>query len=213
MNKKFKWTGLMVAIVMIAASATPVFAQSDTEPTEVPAVVEESSSFLDNPIVLLLSTFFSNLFTVDEVEETPPPDEGDPGTGEPGTGEPTEVPEGEGGDEGGEISVEEPTPVPVLSAEEQIAAMHTEDDLGFGEITKLLQIVTEAQESCELYGTSCDVTVDSLLAEYNTGVGMGELFAKYGKPEITGVGQTKKVYDEDGNKVKTNNGKANGKNK
>jgi hypothetical protein len=208
MNKKFKWTGLMVAIVMIAASATPVFAQSETEPTEVPAVVEESSSFLDNPIVLLLSNFFTDLFTTDAVEETPPPDEGDPGTGEP-----TEVPEGEGGEEGGEIPVEEPTPVPVVSAEEQIAAMHTEDDLGFGEITKLLQIVTEAQESCELNGTNCDVTVDSLLAEYNTGVGMGELFAKYGKPEITGVGQTKKVYDEDGNKVKTNNGKANGKTK
>jgi hypothetical protein len=208
MNKKFKWAGLMVAIVMIAASATPVFAQSDTDPTEVPAVVEESSSFLDNPIVLLLSTFFTNLFTVDEVEETPPPDESDPGTGEP-----TEVPEGEDGGEGSEIPAEEPTPVPTVSAEEQIAAMHTEDDLGFGEITKLLQIVTEAQESCELYGTNCDVTVDSLLDEYNTGVGMGELFAKYGKPEITGVGQTKKVYDEDGNKVKTNNGKANGKNK
>ena len=208
MNKKFKWAGLMVAIVMIAASATPVFAQSNTDPTEVPAVVEESSSFLDNPIVLLLSTFFTNLFTVDEVEETPPPDESDPGTGEP-----TEVPEGEDGGEGSEIPAEEPTPVPTVSAEEQIAAMHTEDDLGFGEITKLLQIVTEAQESCELYGTNCDVTVDSLLDEYNTGVGMGELFAKYGKPEITGVGQTKKVYDEDGNKVKTNNGKANGKNK
>ena len=208
MNKKFKWAGLMVAIVMIAASATPVFAQSDTDPTEVPAVVEESSSFLDNPIVLLLSTFFTNLFTVDEVEETPPPDESDPGTGEP-----TEVPEGEDGGEGSEIPAEEPTPVPTVSAEEQIAAMHTKDDLGFGEITKLLQIVTEAQESCELYGTNCGVTVDSLLDEYNTGVGMGELFAKYGKPEITGVGQTKKVYDEDGNKVKTNNGKANGKNK
>ena len=208
MHNKFRWTGLMVAIVMIAASATPVFAQSDTDPTEVPAVVEESSSFLDNPIVLLLSTFFTNLFTVDEVEETPPPDESDPGTGEP-----TEVPEGEDGGEGSEIPAEEPTPVPTVSAEEQIAAMHTEDDLGFGEITKLLQIVTEAQESCELYGTNCDVTVDSLLDEYNTGVGMGELFAKYGKPEITGVGQTKKVYDEDGNKVKTNNGKANGKNK
>ena len=208
MNKKFKWAGLMVAIVMIAASATPVFAQSDTDPTEVPAVVEESSSFLDNPIVLLLSTFFTNLFTVDEVEETPPPDESDPGTGEP-----TEVPEGEDGGEGSEIPAEEATPVPTVSAEEQIAAMHTEDDLGFGEITKLLQIVTEAQESCELYGTNCDITVDSLLDEYNTGVGMGELFAKYGKPEITGVGQTKKVYDEDGNKVKTNNGKANGKNK
>ena len=197
MNKKFKWAGLMVAIVMIAASATPVFAQSDTDPTEVPAVVEESSSFLDNPIVLLLSTFFTNLFTVDEVEETPPPDESDPGTGEP-----TEVPEGEDGGEGSEIPAEEPTPVPTVSAEEQIAAMHTEDDLGFGEITKLLQIVTEAQESCELYGTNCDVTVDSLLDEYNTGVGMGELFAKYGKPKSPALAKPKRFTTKTATKLK-----------
>jgi hypothetical protein len=35
------------------------------------------------------------------------------------------------------------------------------------------------------------VTVDSLVAEYKAGTGMGELFAEYGKPEITGVGQVR----------------------
>lgn len=208
MHKNFKWTGLMVAIVMIAASATPVFAQSETDPQEVPVVVEESSSFLDNPIVLLLSNFFSDLFTANAVEEIAIVDAGDPGISEP-----TGTPEGEvSGEEGDVIPTEEPTPVPTISAEEQIAALHTDEDLGFGEITKLLQIVTEAQESCELYGTNCDVTVDSLLSEYDSGMGMGELFAIYGKPAITGVGQAKKLYDEDGSKVKINNSKANNSN-
>ena len=140
------------------------------------------------------------------VEETPTPE-----PIVPSEGEPTSTPGGDSGEVGDALPIEEPTPVPTISAEEQVATLHTEENLGFGEITKLLQIATEAQESCELYGTNCDVSVDSLLAEYNSGLGMGELFAKYGKPEITGVGQTKKIYDEDGNKVKTNNGKSNGK--
>ena len=207
MHKNFKWTGLMVAIVMIVASATPVFAQSETDPLTEPTPVAESNSFLNNPIVLLLSNFFTGLLNP-PVEETPTPE-----PIVPSEGEPTSTPGGDGGEVGDALPIEEPTPVPTISAEEQVATLHTEENLGFGEITKLLQIATEAQESCELYGTNCDVSVDSLLAEYNSGLGMGELFAKYGKPEITGVGQTKKIYDEDGNKVKTNNGKANGKNK
>jgi len=203
MHKNFKWTGLMVAIVMIAASASPVFAQSETDPLIEPTPVVESNSFLDNPIVLLLSNFFTNLFN-SQVEETPTPE-----TGVADEGEPSDTPEGEvSGEEGDVIPAEEPTPVPTMSAEEQVAALHTDEDLGFGEITKLLQIVTEAQESCELYGTNCDVTVDSLLAEYNSGMGMGELLDIYGKPAITGVGQTKQIYDEDDNKVKINNSKA-----
>jgi hypothetical protein len=207
MKKNFKWTSLMVAVILIVASATPVFAQSETDPLTEPTPVEESNSFLNNPIVLLLSNFFNTLLNP-PVEETPTPE-----PVLPDEGEPTDTPEGDGGEGGEVIPTEEPTPVPTISAEEQVATLHTEENLGFGEITKLLQIATEAQESCELYGTNCDVTVDSLLAEYNSGSGMGELFDKYGKPEITGVGQTKKIYDEDGNKVKTNNGKANGKDK
>ena len=167
----------------------------------------ESHGFLDNPIVLLLSKFFSGLLNP-PAEETPTPD-----PVVPGDGEPTDTPEGAGGEGGEIIPTEVPTPIPTISAEEQVVTMHTEENLGFGEITKLLQIATDAQESCELYGTDCDITVDSLLAEYKSGLGMGELFAKYGKPDITGVGQTKKIYDEEGNKVKTNNGKAKGKDK
>ena len=216
MKNKFRWTSVLVAVILIVASASPVFAQSETDPPTDPTPVADGSGLFDNPIVRLLSDFFSGLLNPPLPEETPTP-EGGVDTGDPA---PSDTPEGDTGDgEGDVIPTEEPTPVPTVSAEEIVSSMHTDEDMGFGEITKLLQIATEAQESCELYGTNCDVTVDSLLAEYNSGLGMGQLFDKYGKPEITGVGQTKKVVDEDGNKIKSNNGntnsngKANGKNK
>jgi hypothetical protein len=196
MKTNNKWISVMVALVMLAAVVTPAFAQSETEPVEPPPVVEETNSFINNPIVKLLANFFRSLFASPEVKE--PVESGGEGgeTLPPAT---TEEPPAEG---------EEPTPVPTLSAEEQVAALHTEEDLGFGEITKLLQIVNEAQAECAKTGINCDVTVDSLLAEYETGSGMGELFAKYGKPETTGVGQVRNEKKE-----KTNNGKAKGKNK
>jgi len=200
MKTNKKWISVMVALVMLAAAVTPAFAQSETEPLEEPPIVEETNIFINNPIVKLLASFFSSLFTSPEVEE---PVEGGEEGGETLPPDTTEEPPVEG-----EEPVEEPTPVPTLSAEEQVAALHTEEDLGFGEITKLLQIVNEAQAECAETGINCDVTVDSLLAEYETGSGMGELFAKYGKPETTGVGQ---VRNEE--KEKTNNGKAKGKDK
>jgi len=59
-----------------------------------------------------------------------------------------------------------------------------------------------------LEGVNCDVTLDSLVAEYKAGSGMGELFKKYDKPEFTGVGQVRKAAEP---KVKANNGHAKGK--
>jgi len=196
-----KWFGLLIAMVMLVATASPVFAQGETDPPEEPAVVEESYSFADHPIVKLLASFFNSLFVAPEVEE-PVEEEG----GEALPPETTEDPDSEGGE-----AVEEPILEPTLAPEEQVAALHTDEDLGFGEITKLLQIVSEAQASCAAEGINCDVTLDSLLEEYESGNGMGDLFAKYGKPEITGVGQVKNGDKE--TEEKSNNGKANGKNK
>ena len=99
-------------------------------------------------------------------------------------------------------------PLPVIVPEEVVAALHEEQDLGFGEITKLLQITVEAQAACALEGINCDVTLDSLIAEYKAGAGMGELFKIYGKPEYTGIGQVRKAAEP---VVKSNNGKAKGK--
>jgi len=211
MKNKMKWMSLIVTVIMLMAAASPVYAQSDGDTGEEPVAVEETNSFLNQPIVKLLANFFGSLFVSDEVEEPVAADPSD--TPEPGDGGETGDP-GEGGETGdGGEPTEEPTPVPTQSPEEQVAALHTDEDLGFGEITKLLEIVTEAQEACASEGVNCDVTMDSLLAEYKSGLGMGELFKKYGKPEITGVGQVKQELDENGEKIKSNNGKAKGKDK
>jgi len=198
MPKKMRWISLLIAVVMLMAAAAPVFADTGEEPVEEPVVVEETSSFVDHPIVKLLAQFFSSLFQPPAVEE---PVEGE----EPPTGEEPEFVEGEGE---GEPTVEEP--LPVVVPEEVVAELHEGQNLGFGEITKLLQIVVEAQASCTLEGVNCDVTLEGLVAEYKAGAGMGELFKKYGKPGLLGVGHVRKAADL---KVKSNNGKANGKNK
>jgi hypothetical protein len=170
---------LIVAAVMLVTVASPIFAQSETDPVVDPAPTEVPSSFVTNPIVKLLAGFFANLFA--------PPVVVDPVTG-------LEVP---------------PDPlIPVVTPEEAVAALHTEQGLGFGEITKLLQITVEAQASCTLQGINCGVTLDSLMAEYKAGAGMGELFKKYGKPMYTGVGQIRKAANP---KFKANNGHGKGK--
>lgn len=109
-------------------------------------------------------------------------------------------------------SLPEGEPEPVIVPEESVAAMHEGEGLGFGETVKLMGIVEDAQATCAETGENCSVTLDSLLAKYDHGIGMGELFKKYGKPEHFGVGQIRKELDPKG-KVKTNNGKAKGKDK
>jgi len=186
MKNKIKGLSMLIVALMLVTVATPVFAQSETDPVIEPTPEAETSRFVDHPIVSLLASFFSSLFT--------------PLTAvEPG--------------EGGEVPVEgevEPTPepLPVVSPEEAVAALHEEQDLGFGEIAKLLQITVEAQASCTLESVNCSITLDSLIAEYKAGAGMGELFQKYGKPEYTGVGQVRKAAEP---KVKSNSGNAKGK--
>jgi len=197
MKNKIKGFSLLIAALMLVTIATPIFAQGEVDPVVEPEPVVEVSSFVDHPIVKLLASFFANLFAPPVVEE--PVGEDVPPTepvGEPVLGEEPVVGE------------EEPLPevLPVVVPEEVVAAMHEEQDLGFGEITKLLSIVTQAQALCVSDGLFCDVTVESLTAEYKAGEGMGELFKKYGKPEFTGVGQVRKAANP---KVKSNNGKGN----
>jgi len=207
MLKKMKWISLLIVAVMMMAAVTPVFADTGEEPVEEPVVVEQPSSFEDHPIVKLLAGFFSSLFNP-PAPEVPVDD----GTGEPPAGE-------DGTDGGGEVPPEgEPVegdpvvepPVPTVVPEAVVAALHEEQNLGFGEMTKLFEIAAEAQAACALEGVNCDVTLDGLIAEYKAGVGMGELFQKYGKPENLGVGHIRKEADP---KEKSNNGNANGKNK
>lgn len=208
MKKRIKWLSLLVTLVMLIAAASPVYAQTETDPQDEPPVVEETNSFLDHPIVKALTEFFGSFFEPEVVKD---PEVVDEDTGEEsGDTSGTEV-EGESEEPAEEPPVEEPTPEPPPPADEQIASLHTDEELGFGEITKLLQIAVEAEIACSTEGINCDVTLDRLVEEYKSGEGFGELFEKYSKPSITGVGQTKKEYDDNGEKLKSNNGKSNEK--
>ena len=208
MKGKKKWLSLLVATLMLVIAATPVFAQSETDPLEEPAPAEETSGFWEHPIVKLLADFFSGLFTAPEpeesVEESGEP-AGPPAGGDPlSLGEPPADPPADG--EGESL---EPEPAPVVSPEEAVAALHEEQDLGFGELAKLMQIVVEANAACAPEEPNCNLTLDGLIAEYKDGTGMGQLFEIYGKPSITGVGQVRKTSETGEPDAQENKGNGN----
>jgi len=196
---------ITAALLMVVVMSVPVFADGDAGLPEEAGTTEEPSKFVNHPVVQLFAEFFASFFNppVEEVDPTPDagaPPEGEgtpPAEGEPPAGDGTPTGEGEG--EG----VGEPEAAPVVP-EVEIAAMHEEDKLGFGEIAKLTGIAKMAQETCAETGELCEVTLDSLMTEYKGGMGVGNLFKKYGKPDNLGVGQIRKEMDP---KEKTNNGK------
>jgi hypothetical protein len=63
-----------------------------------------------------------------------------------------------------------------------------EESVGYGVLVKMYAIAAESQEACEGVEGPCGVTVADLMAQYNSGVGMGELYKLYGKPSVLGVG-------------------------
>lgn len=88
----------------------------------------------------------------------------------------------------------------------EIGALH-EDGMGFGVIVEIYAMAAEAPEACEAASSEpdeggegdeagesedsfdpCDVTVESLVAQFESGTGMGQLFQEYGRPSILGVG-------------------------
>ena len=182
-KNKSKWIGAVLALMMVLVFTTPIFAQGEVDPIEIQEEVEESSKFLEHPIVKLIAQFFVDLF-FPPVEEEPDPGVGGVDlTGEgPGSEDPPPGDEPLGGDNltEGERKLE---PEPVIIPEEAVAAMHEEEGLGFGEIVKLMGIVEDAQAECAETGENCELTLDELLAEYEDGIGMGELFEIYGKSE------------------------------
>jgi len=205
-RNKRKWVGIVLALVMVLVFTTPMFAEGEMGPVEMPEVVEETPSFFDHPIVKwIVKLLFNPTVIVGE----------DPGLEGGGVDLPGEEPppaEGPLGGGGLTEGTPEPELILVIVQEEAVAAMHVEGGLGFGEIVKLLEIVENAQVACLDIGKNCEVTLKSLVDEYECGTGMGELFEKYGKPENLGVGQIRKELDPKENE-KTNNGKAKGKDK
>jgi len=201
-TKFYQLVALIIALTLLVA--TPVFAQSETEPLADPDPVqtEEQSTFFGSKIVQMIADFFADLINPPQ-EELPveePPD------GEPPVGE--EPPAGELPE--GEEPVEEPEPT--IVPEEFVASLHEDENMGYGEIVKILDLANNAAAICADTGEFCDVTYETLLAEYDANPSMGALFAKYGKPENLGVGQLKN--DPPGQaKEKSNYGQAKGKDK
>lgn len=91
---------------------------------------------------------------------------------------------------------------------DQIAALH-DSGMGFGVIVKLFAIAQASQEGCVDDGdplTTCGVSVEDLVLQFQGGAGMGQLFKEYGKPDKLGVGH---VRQELSGKEKNNNGNGN----
>jgi hypothetical protein len=81
---------------------------------------------------------------------------------------------------------------------EEVAAYHggegdgEEGGVGFGVLVKMYAIAAESQEACAASEEPCSaVTVEELMAAYQSGTGMGQLFKLYGKPAVLGVGHIK----------------------
>ena len=192
--KKVRWLAIPLLLALLLSSVNIAFAQTvDTTPpppTEdegTPPTTEPTQTYKINPIVKLLAQFFSNLFIPVPTETAVPT--------EPGSTDvpPTDV-----------VPTEETTtPVP-LTAEEQVAVYHS-DGLGFGVLVKLFSIASAAQAQCQLDGTQCDVTIDSLIAQVQSGVGIGQIEKQYGKPEFLGVGHIKHGDAEGNGKGKGHN--------
>ena len=100
---------------------------------------------------------------------------------------------------------------------DQIAAYH-DDGMGFGVLVKLYAIAQEQADNCQTASTEDSAlcpAVEELVALFKSGVGMGQIFKDYGKPDKLGVGHVRqelnqdKVTEKDKNKDKdkTNNGK------
>lgn len=94
----------------------------------------------------------------------------------------------------------------LAGAGDQIEALH-EDGMGFGVIVKLFAMAEQAEMACE--GTSgepdpeaefdpCQVDVESLVAAFQEGTGLGQLFQLYGRPSILGVGHVRNAGNGNG---------------
>jgi hypothetical protein len=87
----------------------------------------------------------------------------------------------------------------VLQVSDQIAMYH-DQGIGFGVLVKLYFLAASAQTACLADPTSpqCAVTVQSLVDEFKSGVGMGQLFRNHGgKPAGTGVGHVRNEKNKD----------------
>jgi hypothetical protein len=182
------WGIILLMLVLVAGT---VAAQSGDDPAATPTVTPTSqptgsTSYL-HPIVQILSAYFGR--TTRPVMPTPTL---------------TETPTLDPSATVTETPSETPTATPMGPEEfaEQIAKYHDEG-IGFGVLVKLYEMAEESVKVCadlQASGEAADpeqpacepVTVEQLVAEFQSGAGLGQLFKEYGKPALLGVGQVRK---------------------
>lgn len=106
------------------------------------------------------------------------------------------------------IKVNEDGSACAVDVGDQVAA-YLEQGIGLGALAKFYAIAAESQEACVGEDTECALSVDYLVARFQSGTGLGELFKEYGKPAILGIGhirQDEKFRNRDGeqNQIKSN---------
>jgi hypothetical protein len=99
----------------------------------------------------------------------------------------------------------------------QVAAYH-EEGMGFGVLVKLYSMAENLNSACgepeegegeeggegeeppaegeETEEEACGVSVEELVAEFQSGKGMGQLFKEYGRPGMMGIGHLRKAVKE-----------------
>jgi hypothetical protein len=86
----------------------------------------------------------------------------------------------------------------VIQPGDEIDAYH-EDGYGFGVLVKLYAMAAASQEACAGVEDPCGVTVEELIDAFQSGIGLGELFAEYGRPSLRGVGHVRHADDDESN--------------
>lgn len=94
---------------------------------------------------------------------------------------------------------------------EEIDRLHEEENLGFGVIVKFLSMAQEAEQACAEQaaetqeaastedGDPCAITLQSLVDDFKGGMGIGQMFQQYGKPDKVGIGHVRNDKENKGN--------------
>lgn len=182
MTRKFIATWGM--IVVLLASMVGSAAAQETAPTPEPTPPAGPTTTLTyaHPVVQVLAAYFGRKAAANPAPTATP--------------DPLATPDPD--------AAPEVPAAPVLGPEEiaaQIAQYH-EDGMGFGVLVKLYAMAEASAEACaqqpagepagEGEAAECAaVTVEELVAAFQGGAGMGQLFKEYGKPALLGVGHVK----------------------
>jgi hypothetical protein len=198
------FTTSAILVLMLALIFGAVGAQGETGTGDTPITETETTATkaYTHPVVQIMSAYFARKAAPKTPVVIDEPVEGE--------GDPVDEPE-----------VEEPEVIGVTPEElaEEIARYH-EEGMGFGVLVKLYAMAEASLEKCadtvegdtvvaaseegEMVegepapGACTAVTVEELVAQFQSGTGMGQLFKEYGKPAVLGVGHVRKAQKNSG---------------